>query len=46
MDFSSIRENKYPRKIWNDANRENKYPRKKSEKDDDPRIFLFFNFHI
>ena len=27
-DFSSIRENKYPQKIWNDAKRENKYPRK------------------
>ena len=41
-DFSSIRENKYPQKIWNDANHENKYPRKKWEKNDDPRIFFFF----
>ena len=45
VDFSSIRENKYPGKIWNDANRENKYPRKKWEKDDDPRIlFLTFTY--
>ena len=43
-DFSSIRENKYPRRIWNDANRENKYPRKKLERDNDPRIYFFLTF--
>ena len=44
-DFCSIRENKYPRKTWNDINCKNKYPQK-FEKETMIReyIYIFLTF--